>query len=313
MAYIVTIDRIEAESGSTRNLFATWSNEAFDHLDHYKVRWWYSTGDNNGFVGSEEETTWKYARWSAPDNATKVTLQVIPVSATYTANDIEVSYWWGEWAQKSIYFGADIPPETPPTPSVSVKDYKLTASLDNLNPIEYEGKTNWIYFEVVRNDQYVVVSEGKAKIITGHAQFSCDIGAGGEYKVRAKAVRTHKSKTIVKSYTRKPSGGSASGNWFDTAQNIMQNVTFTTVETDVIDDNGVSGWSDYSANVHTKPESSDGLLITTCRATNDDVRIIWLGLRLLVLLRMILSTRLEKEHLGSSDASSTVSGIEFTH
>lgn len=295
MAYIVTIDRIEAESGSTRNLFATWSNEAFDHLDHYKVRWWYSTGDDNGFVGSEEETTWMYARWSAPDNATKVTFQVIPVSATYTANDTEVSYWWGEWAQKSIYFGADTPPETPPTPSVLVKDYKLTASLDNLNPIEYEGRTNWIYFEVVRNDQYVVVSEGKAKIITGHAQFSCNIGAGGEYKVRAKAVRTHKSKTIVvKPYTGKPY------------------VTFTTVETDVIDDNGVSGWSDYSSNVHTKPESSDGLLITTCRAqTTTSVYLAWSKITGATTYDIEYATK--KEHLGSSDASSTVSGIEFTY
>lgn len=312
MAYIVTIDRIEAESGSTRNLFATWSNEAFDHLDHYKVRWWYSTGDDNGFVGSEEETTWKYARWSAPDNATKVTLQVIPVSATYTANDTEVSYWWGEWAQKSIYFGADTPPETPPTPSVLVKDYKLTASLDNLNPIEYEGRTNWIYFEVVRNDQYVVVSEGKAKIITGHAQFSCDIGAGGEYKVRAKAVRTHKSKTIVKSYTGKPSSGTTSGSWFDTAKDIMQNMTFTTVETDVIDDNGVSGWSDYSSNVHTKPEFSDGLLITTCRAqTTTSVYLAWSKITGATTYDIEYATK--KEHLGSSDASSTVSGIEFTY
>ena len=185
MAYSVTIDRIQAESGSARNLFATWYNNGtdgnFDHFDHYKVRWWYSTGDNNGFVGNEEEISWKYARWTPPDNATKVTLQVLPVSTTYTVNDTEVNYWWGEWAQKSIFFGADIRPEAPPTPSVTVKDYKLTASLDNLKPIEYEGKTNWIYFEVVRNDQYVVVSEGKAKIVPGHAQFSCVYGAGCEY------------------------------------------------------------------------------------------------------------------------------------
>nr|DAL32259.1 MAG TPA_asm: FN3 [Caudoviricetes sp.] len=312
MAYIVTIYGIQAESGTTHSLFASWHNEAFDHFDHYKVKWWYSTGDNNGFLEKEEETSLKYSRFNAPDNATKVTVQVIPVSATYTVNDTEVSYWWGEWAHESIYFGSDIRPEVPPTPSVAVKDYKLTASLDNLKPIEFEGKTNWIYFEVVRNDQYVVVSEGKAKIITGHAQFSCDIGAGGEYKVRAKAVRTHKSKTIVKSYTRKPSNSSTSGTWFDTAKNTMQNMTFTTVETDVIDDNGVSGWSDYSSNVHTKPESSDGLLITTCRAqTTTSVYLAWSTITGATTYDIEYAT--EKGHLGSSDASSTVSGIEFTH
>lgn len=312
MAYIVTIDRIQAESGGTRNLFATWSNDAFDHLDHYKVRWWYSTGDDNGFVGSEEETSQKYSRWSAPDNATKVTVVVIPISATYTANDTEVSYWQGEWASKSIYFGADIPPEAPPTPSVTVKDYKLTASLDNLKPIEYEGKTNWIHFEVVRNDQYVVVSEGKAKIITGHAQFSCDIGAGGEYKVRAKAVRTHKSKTVVKSYAMKPSGIGQSGTPLVAANIVARNTKFTTVETDVPDDHGTSEWSDYSSNVHTKPESSDGLLITTCRAqTKTSVYLAWSKVTGATTYDIEYSTK--KEHLGASDGSSTVSGIEYTH
>ena len=123
MAYIVTINRIWAESGERRNLFAEWSNDAFDHLDHYHVKWYFSTGDDNGFVGHEEDTSEKYSRWTGvPDNATKVTVVVIPISATYTVNDTEVSYWQGEWAQKSIYFGADIPPEAPPTPSVSIKE-----------------------------------------------------------------------------------------------------------------------------------------------------------------------------------------------
>ena len=311
MAYIVTIDRIQAESGGTRNLFAEWSNDAFDHLDHYKVRWWYSTGDDIGFVGHEEEASWKYSRWTAPDNATKVTVQVLPVSATYTVNDTEVSYWWGEWAQKSIYFGADIPPETPPTPSVTVKDYKLIASLDNLKPIEYEGKTNWIYFEVVRDDQYIVVSEGKAKIIAGHAQFSCDIPyAGGEYKVRAKAVRTHKAKTLVRSPTRNPSSNVETA--LGASKNAIRNMQFTIIEFDAPDDQGVSEWSDYSSNVHSKPESSDSLFITTCRAqTKTSVYLSWSNVAGAKTYDIEYATK--KEYLGSSDASSIVSGIEFTH
>lgn len=310
MAYIVTIDRIQAESGGTRNLFAEWSCDDFDHLDHYKVRWWYATGDDIGFVGHEEEVSWKYSRWTAPDNATKVTVQVLPVSSTYTVNDTEVSYWWGEWAQKSIYFGADIPPETPQTPSVTVKDYKLTASLDNLKPIEYEGKTNWIYFEVVRNDQYVVVSEGKAKIIAGHAQFSCDIYAGSEYKVRAKAVRTHKARTWAKSPTRNQSSNVETA--VDATKNSNLKIPFTMIEFDVPDDQGVSEWSDYSSNVHTKPESSDSLFITTCRAqTKTSVYLAWSNVAGATTYDIEYATK--KEYLGSSDASSIVSGIEFTH
>lgn len=272
MAYIVTIDRIQAESGGTRNLFATWSNDAFDHLDHYKVRWWYSTGDDNGFVGHEEETSWKYSRWTAPDNATKVTLAVIPVSATYTVNDTEVSYWWGEWAQKSIYFGADIPPEAPPTPSVSIKDHKLTASLDNLTPVEAANRTHWIFFEVVKNNSTVFVSEGRAKILTGHAQYSCMVDPGAEYKVRAKAVRMR-----------------------------------IQYQEEVIDDNGVSEWSEYSSNV--SPEPADTIEIVRCMAkTTTSVWLEWTKPKGAKTYDLKYST--DWSHLDNSDDSSTISGIE---
>lgn len=275
MAYIVTIDRIQAESGGTRNLFATWSNDAFDHLDHYKVRWWYSTGDDNGFVGHEEETSWKYSRWTAPDNATKVTVAVIPISATYTVNDTEVSYWWGEWAQKSIYFGVDIPPEAPPTPSVSIKDHKLTASLDNLTPVEAAKRTHWIFFEVVKNNSTVFVSEGRAKILTGHAQYSCMVDPGAEYKVRAKAVRMR------------------------TKENPNQE--------EVIDDNGVSEWSEYSSNV--SPEPADTIEIVRCMAkTTTSVWLEWTKPKGAKTYDLKYST--DWSHLDNSDDSSTISGIE---
>ena len=277
MAYIVTIDRIQAESGGTRNLFSTWSNDAFDHLDHYKVRWWYSTGDDNGFVGHEEEASWKYSRWTAPDNATKVTVQVLPVSTTYTVNGTEVNYWRGEWAQKSIYFGADIPPEAPPTPSVSIKDHKLTASLDNLTQVESANRTYWIFFEVVKNNSTVFVSEGRAKILTGHAQYSCMVNPGAEYKVRAKAVRMR--------IQSRQSG----------------------LPTEVIDDNGVSEWSEYSSNV--SPEPADTIEIVRCMAkTTTSVWLEWTKPKGAKTYDLRYSTELS--HLDNSDDFSAISGIE---
>ena len=277
MAYIVTINRIQAESGGTRNLFAEWSNDTFDHLDHYKVRWWYATGNDIGFVGHEEEVSWKYSRWTAPDNATKVTVQVLPVSTTYTVNGTEVNYWWGEWAQKSIYFGADIPPEAPPTPSVSIKDHKLTASLDNLTQVEAANRTYWIFFEVVKNNSTVFVSEGRAKILTGHAQYSCMVDPGAEYKVRAKAVRMR--------IQSRQSG----------------------LPTEVIDDNGVSEWSEYSSNV--SPEPADTIEIVRCMAkTTTSVWLEWTKPKGAKTYDLRYSTELS--HLDNSDDSSTISGIE---
>lgn len=295
MANVVTIDNFGLQSGTPRTLYATWSWSR-EHTKGYSVRWYYTTGDSDGygFLGKEEDTTRPESLYTAPDNATKVTVTVLPLSETYTVDGTDFYYFTGDWsAGKSFYFSTDAPPEKPPTPSVSIKDHKLTASLDNLTQVEAAKRTYWIFFEVVKNNSTVFVSEGRAKILTGHAQYSCMVDPGAEYKVRAKAVRMR--------IQSRQSG-------LPTKENPNQILAKPPViEEEVIDDNGVSEWSEYSSNV--SPEPAGTIEIVRCMAkTTTSVWLQWTKPKGAKTYDLKYST--DWSHLDNSDDFSTISGIE---
>lgn len=295
MANVVTIDNFGLQSGTSRTLYATWSWSR-EHTSGYRTRWYYTTGDADGygFLGSEEDSAQPYSIYTAPDNATKVTVTVLPLSETYTVDETDFYYFTGDWsAGKSFYFSTDAPPEKPSTPSVSIKDHKLTAILDNLTQVEAANRTYWIFFEVVKNDSTVFVSEGRAKILTGHAQYSCMVDPGAEYKVRAKAVRMR--------IQSRQSG-------LPTKENPNQILAKPPViEEEVIDDNGVSEWSEYSSNV--SPEPAGTIEIVRCMAkTTTSVWLQWTKPKGAKTYDLRYSTELS--HLDNSDDFSTISGIE---
>lgn len=291
MANAVTIDNLGLQSGTSRTLYATWSWSR-EHTSGYRTRWWFSTGDADGygFLGKEEDGTQPYSVYEAPDNAIKVTVTVFPLSETYTVDGTDYCYFAGDWsAGKSFYFSTDAPPEKPSTPSVSIKDHKLTASLDNLTQVEAANRTYWIFFEVVKNNSTVFVSEGRAKILTGHAQYSCMVDPGAEYKVRAKAVRMRISYQILAKPRRQ-----ALGIWRPVIE-------------EVIDDNGVSEWSEYSSNV--SPEPAGTIEIVRCMAkTTTSVWLQWTKPKGAKTYDLKYST--DRSHLDNSDDFSTISGIE---
>ena len=295
MANVVTIDNFGLQSGTSRTLYATWSWSR-EHTSGYRTRWWFSTGDADGygFLGKEEDGTQPNSVYEAPDNAIKVTVTVLPLSETYTVDGTDFYYFTGDWsAGKSFYFSTDAPPEKPSTPSVSIKDHKLTASLDNLTQVEAAKRTYWIFFEVVKNNSTVFVSEGRAKILTGHAQYSCMVDPGAEYKVRAKAVRMR--------IQSRQSG-------LPTKENPNQILAKPPViEEEVIDDNGVSEWSEYSSNV--SPEPAGTIEIVRCMAkTTTSVWLQWTKPKGAKTYDLRYSTELS--HLDNSDDFSTISGIE---
>ena len=295
MANVVTIDNFGLQSGTSRTLYATWSWSR-EHTSGYRTRWWFSTGDADGygFLGKEEDGTQPNSVYEAPDNAIKVTVTVLPLSETYTVDGTDFYYFTGDWsAGKSFYFSTDAPPEKPSTPSVSIKDHKLTASLDNLTQVEAAKRTYWIFFEVVKNNSTVFVSEGRAKILTGHAQYSCMVDPGAEYKVRAKAVRMR--------IQSRQSG-------LPTKENPNQILAKQPViEEEVIDDNGVSEWSEYSSNV--SPEPAGTIEIVRCMAkTTTSVWLQWTKPKGAKTYDLKYST--DWSHLDNSDDFSTISGIE---
>ena len=170
------------QSQSDRTVFATWSWDR-SNTENYKTFWQYYA-DGIWFVGNDSTTEHKESIYNAPTNAEKVRFKVKPISQKRTVNKKETSYWTAEWTSYKTYSFSDNPPTAPSgPPTVELKDFKLTASLDNL-----DVNGTHIEFQVVRDDSKVFAS-GKAKIVTGSASYSCNVTAGGKYKVRCRAVR----------------------------------------------------------------------------------------------------------------------------
>lgn len=176
------INHFGLQSDTDRTVFATWTWDK-TNTKEYKVIWNYYTGDGVAFIGSDTTVTDKQSVWSAPSNAKKVTFKVKPISGTHTVNKKETNYWTADWSTEKVYNFSDNPPTTPSAPKVEIDKFKLTAELSNLD-VNGEG----IQFQVVKDD-VTVYKTGNAAIKTSSASFSCDVSAGGKYKVRCRSYR----------------------------------------------------------------------------------------------------------------------------
>lgn len=183
--------KLDVQTGTDRTIYATWTwNKT--HTDHYEIRWYYDTGDGVWFVGTDSTTTSKQNTYSAPDNAKRVGFKVKPVpkkvKKTVKAKNgskktVKVNAWNADWSTLKYYNIKNSPPSTPPAPTVTIENLKLTAKLENINLNARD-----IQFQIVKNDSKVFKT-GTATIKTYAASYSCTITAGYNYKVRCRAVR----------------------------------------------------------------------------------------------------------------------------
>lgn len=181
--YRAVVDRFGLVSNTDRTLYAgwTWSKE---NTDHYVVTWYYSWGVG---IAAKEETTTKdqYAIFTAPAYATHVSFFVRPVAKTREVNGVDTAYWTADNSTKVTYHYKDNPPLAPNVPSVEIKDYTLTATIDSgLEDLNAES----IEFYICKDNGTLFASE-KAKIVTYHASYTCNIDPGCKYKVRARSWR----------------------------------------------------------------------------------------------------------------------------
>lgn len=173
------------QSNTDRTMYVTWTWDK-SNTDSYQVKWYYATGDGFWFIGSDNKVSGdsdKQSLYTAPENATKVKVKIKPISKTKTVDKKTTSYWTAGWSTEKEYAFADNPPSKPSVPTVTVKNYTLTAELANLDVNATE-----IEFQVVKDDTSVFNS-GKAKIVTNAASWTTSIAVGGKYKVRCRAVR----------------------------------------------------------------------------------------------------------------------------
>lgn len=187
----VTFTAFGLQSDTDNTLYAAW-DWSKSNTESYAVEWTYDTGDGMWFVGNSSNNTvdannaWtsRQSTYNIPSNAKKVRLRVKPISAKKTVNNKETSYWTVDWSAYKTYTDST-PLATPSTPSVTLDKYKLTAKLENI-----EITADSIEFQVYKNDGSSPFTTGTANITsTKSASYSCNVDAGGEYKVRCRAKK----------------------------------------------------------------------------------------------------------------------------
>ena len=170
-------------STNKKMLFATW-DWTKDHTDYYQVNWGYTTGDGFTIRDKYEQSSIRQSTYSIPDYAIKVTFMVKPVSKKHNVKrngkTVEESYWDADWSERQVYVVPATAPDKPSAPTVKIEDYKLTASVDNL-----DSDITEVDFVVTRNDE-TRQGRGTSAVKLRHAEFTCTVSAGHEYKARCR-------------------------------------------------------------------------------------------------------------------------------
>lgn len=177
------ITKLDIQDKTDRTVFATWAYDK-KYIDHYEVKWTYSTGDGVAFIGDESDTEHKQSIYNAPSNARLVKFKVKPVAKKRKVNGKSTAYWTAEWSEEKQYSFSDNPPITPSAPNVEMIDgVTIKATLTGLKNIN----ATHIEFQIAKNDT-VVSSYYSVAIQTESASYQTAVPPGGEYKVRARSV-----------------------------------------------------------------------------------------------------------------------------
>ena len=177
------IEYFGLQAGTDRTLFATWTWSR-SNTDNYQVIWYYDTGNSVWFIGNDSTTEDKQSVYSAPSNALRAKCKVKAIAKTHKVNDKDVAYWTCGWSSEKIYDFSNNPPAQPSAPTVKIDGFRLTASLDDID----DDNTKRIQFQVVKDNKDIFAA-GTANVSTGAAAYSCNVEAGGSYKVRCRGGR----------------------------------------------------------------------------------------------------------------------------
>lgn len=188
---VITALGLQSDDTTGRAMYVAWSFSK-DHTKNFKIRWvyyaddmWQSDGDNES---EGYESFYCNDTFSAPARATKVKVAVQAVSDTYTSGDTEKKYWTDVWSTEKIYDFSNNPPYPPDTPDVSIKDYTLTASIDNIKADELNATD--VEFQIIKNNSTSLGSyTSKINTETNYVSYIHTVDAGAEYKVRARCVK----------------------------------------------------------------------------------------------------------------------------
>ncbi len=159
------------------------------HGDHYEVRWWYMAG-GIWFDGGSSSTDINNATYNYPTNATRLWVEVIPVSKTYQDSKGNTQSYWSSESTHTEISVLELPPAQLSAPSAEIERYNLTAKIENIT----DAKASYVEFEVVKDD--MVFNVGRVEVKTARAIYVCPIDAGGKYRVRCRAINVVSNKDV---------------------------------------------------------------------------------------------------------------------
>ena len=141
-------------STSDREMYVAWTWKHHNNTQEYQVQWCYSYGIGVPFY-DPTTTTEKTAFYGPPDKAPleqmKVSVKIKPISKKYKdKNGVEHDYFVADWSTKVLYEYKNEPPKTPSAPSVEIKDYQLTATLDGLEDLNATSIEFHVYSMSIR-------------------------------------------------------------------------------------------------------------------------------------------------------------------
>lgn len=238
-------------------------------VDHYTVVWAYNPGNGVWFNGGSSDTKDLNATYNPPTNAVTIKVTVTPVSKTREVNGEQTAYWTGS-PVSATYTMSKTTPEVPPTPTVTIDQFTLTATVDNIT----DSKTDQIEFEVY--DLTSRFTSGTVNVSACMATFKCSINAGGQYRVRARAVN-------------------------NLSMSNTGNMSSTSIS--------VSNWTNFSGTSTTIPSTPAG--ITTIRgASGTSIYLEWTAVNSADTYELQYTTNI---NYFDSNQSTTISSIQTTY
>ena len=186
------------------SVYPTWKfDEPTSEIEDYTVMYAYQTGDYgvNGYSWWHGTTVSTYAipdanessvRWTPPEEATYIRVQVKANSKTRKINDQDVPYWTCDWAMASTYPPNMVYPDAPDAPTLEIDGSVITATLQ----IEeesggYDDQIDAVQFDLYNGNQYVdmkqVFFDLEEQVNIARVQFR--VASGGDYMARCRVGR----------------------------------------------------------------------------------------------------------------------------
>ncbi len=192
---VLALQAANKTSSKNRAVYASWTFSR-PNTANFMYRWWdYKHGKwiitNEGTTKSYEDA-YCYAEYSASSDATKVSIEVKPVPATYKdSNGNDVPYWSGaQWSGYKVYEFSNNPPLTPSVPSVKIDDLTLTISISNIKADDIDADR--IKFNIVKDNTSSIHTSSPININkeTNYVSYQYTVEPGSTYTVRACSVNS---------------------------------------------------------------------------------------------------------------------------